>query len=140
MLPSLGDLIIYIQQKICAHEDRACHASAASLDSAHYLDIDYDAISQALVLNAFRSQSPSSRIWNEKIQNLRGSTNLEVGVLANEVPTKPEELSLGGFLTVVGEDEKPSTSILQSDLRQLLSCICLRPYLFFFSFSTPSCL
>ena len=32
---------------------------------------------------------------------------VEVGVLANEVPTEPEELKLGGWLTVVGEDEKP---------------------------------
>ena len=35
-----------------------------------------------------------------------GKKKVEVGVLANEVPTEPEELKLGGWLTVVGEDEK----------------------------------
>ena len=34
---------------------------------------------------------------------------VEVGVLAIEKATQPEELSLGGFLAVLGEDTKPST-------------------------------
>jgi len=32
---------------------------------------------------------------------------LEVGLLVPEQPEEPEELKLGGFLTVVGEDEEP---------------------------------
>jgi len=61
------------------------------------------------VLSAFWHQPPKSDTWNERIQNLEGTDRVEVGVLASEKPTEPEELALGGFLTVVGEDDKPST-------------------------------
>ncbi|MCJ1256631.1 protease B nonderepressible form [Lignoscripta atroalba] len=108
LLPSLADLITYIQQKICLRDDKICFAEATTLESADYLDIDYDTISQALVLSIFRHQSPKSASWNEQIHNHGGAVKVEVGVLANEKPTEPEELSLGGFLAVIGEDDKPS--------------------------------
>ena len=46
------------------------------------------------------------------MQISEAANRIEVGVLANETPTEPEELSLGGFLTVIGEDEKPSPQAL----------------------------
>jgi hypothetical protein len=36
---------------------------------------------------------------------------LEVGILSVESAKKPEEITLGGFLTVVGEDPKPSPTL-----------------------------
>ena len=105
--------------------------------SADHVDIDFDTISQALSISTFRHKSPEPSGWNERISsgasikikesvsvrigvnvNVGGSVKsgagrkIEVGVLANEPPTELENLSLGGFLTVVGEDEKPSTYIL----------------------------
>lgn len=111
LLPSLAELKSYVQQKICSASDLSCHAKAVALHSADYLDIDYDAISQSLVLSVFRHASPSSGIWDETLRKVVGSANIEVGILANEKPTEPERLSLGGFLTVIGEDTKPSTSL-----------------------------
>ena len=112
LLPSLADLISYIQQKICSPSDPPCHAKAATIRSADYLDIDYDTISQSLVLSVFHHASPGSGVWDESLQKVGGSANVEVGVLANEKPTEPGHLSVGGFLTVIGEDTKPSTSSL----------------------------
>lgn len=108
LLPSLAELKSYMQQKICSASDPSCYAKAATLRSVDYLDIDYDAISQSLVLSVFRHTSPDSGIWDETLQKVEGSANIEVGILANEKPTEPEQLSLGGFLTVIGEDTKPS--------------------------------
>lgn len=108
LLPSLKELVTYIQQKVCGQDD-SCKVKANALNHADYLDMDYDTISQSLVLNAFWHVSPHSDTWEDKISIRQGSTKVEVGVLANEKPTQPEELSLGGFLAILGEDAKPST-------------------------------
>ena len=108
LLPSPEGLVTYIQQKVCG-QDELCKVKAKALNHADYLDMDYDTISQSLVLNAFWHVSPHSAAWEEKISIRQGSTKVDIGILANEKPTQPEELSLGGFLTILGEDAKPST-------------------------------
>ena len=94
---------------MCANLENACYTKVADLNSVDYLDIDFDTISHALTINAFRHGAPDLGLWSEKVDNHGRQSKVEVGVLANEKPTEPEELSLGGFLTVVGEDDKPST-------------------------------
>ena len=108
LLPSLIDLVTYIQQKLCAN-DGPCKARSDTLRSADYLDVDYDTISQSFTVSASWHTSPSPGTWDERIDNRGGSVKVEVGVLANEKATRPEELSLGGYLTVLGEDKEPST-------------------------------
>lgn len=108
----MTDLATYLHQKLCPEEDESCRLRTASLRSADYLDIDYDTISQSLILSAFWHSPPLSETWDERIDNSQVSLNIEVGVLANEKPTQPEELSLGGFLAVVGQDSKPSMSLV----------------------------
>lgn len=108
----MTELTTYLHQKICPEEDdESCRLRTASLKSADYLDIDYDTISQSLVLSAFWHSSPATEAWDERIHNSQASVKVEVGVLANEKPTQPEELSLGGFLAVIGEDSKPSMQL-----------------------------
>ncbi|MCJ1466049.1 protease B nonderepressible form [Pseudocyphellaria aurata] len=106
-VPALKDLITYIQLKICPTNDEVCAGKALNLNAVDYLDIDYDAISQSLVLSAFRCEPPTPGTWNAKFQKLGYSAKIEVGVLASERATEPEELSLGGFLTTIGESDKP---------------------------------
>ncbi|KAI9766817.1 MAG: protease B nonderepressible form [Geoglossum simile] len=110
-LASLDELTTYLQQKICPSSDNACHDKASTIQSASYLDIDYDTISHALVLNAFWERAPDLGLWNDVFEVVGGKEKVEVGVLASEVPTEPEELKLGGWLTVIGEDEKPSPAL-----------------------------
>ena len=93
---------------MCAN-DGSCKARANTLILADYVDIDYDTISQSLVISAFWHSESASGRWDEQIDNRGGSVKVEVGVLAIEKATQPEELSLGGFLVVLGEDTKPST-------------------------------
>ena len=104
----MTDLATYLQHKVCPETDESCRLRAASLNSTDYLDVDYDAISQSLVLSAFWHSPPQAGVWDERITNSQASTKVEVGVLANEKPTEPEELSLAGFLAIVGEDRKLS--------------------------------
>ena len=85
-----------------------CYAYAKGLALADSVDIDFDTIAQALTISGFRHAAHDQLGWDEQISNLDGSARVEVGVLANEKATEPEELSLGGFLTILGEDEKPS--------------------------------
>lgn len=115
-LPSLSNLATYVQQKICKTSEKGCKEAASSLVSASYLDIDYDTISHALVLNAFWSSAPDNRHWTETIAAPARDESIEVGVLTHEKNPDPEDIAFGGFLTVLGQDSKPSTS------RHLLLC------------------
>jgi hypothetical protein len=51
-----------------------------------------------------------SRTWSLNLTNTN-KDRLEVGILSVETPQAQEELSLGGFLTVVGEDTSPSPTL-----------------------------
>ena len=109
LLPSLKDLVTYIQQKICATSDPSCQTQAASLLSATYVDIDFDTISHALVFNGFWDRAPDAESWTETISLRQETDHIEVGVLTSEKAVDPEDLAFSGFLTVIGKDSKPST-------------------------------
>lgn len=111
-LPSLHNLIDYIQQKLCSSDDLRCHQRASLLEFATYIDMDFDTISHALIVNAFWSHGPEQGRWVETVRAYSPTDSIEVGILNAEKATEPEELSLGGFLTVIGEDSKPSESIV----------------------------
>ena len=126
----------YIKEKVCVG-DALCTSKAKGLLYADYFDFDFDAISQSVTLSAFWHKSPSTETWTESIDNRKGSIKVELGVLANEKPTQPEELSLGGFLAVIGEDKKLSKFII-CELQGSLTNV-LRPYTLFISFSASPC-
>ena len=106
-IPSVHELATYVQQKICPQYGEACLSRTEGLDRADYIDIDFDTISQSLTISTFHKGAPDlSDGWSEHIHNYRGGAKVEVGVLSNEQPIEPEELSLSGDLIVLGEDEK----------------------------------
>ncbi|KAF2490460.1 PIG-X-domain-containing protein [Lophium mytilinum] len=107
LLPSLDDLVTYIQQSLCPKSDFNCQAKASTLGSATYVDFDYDTISHALILNAFWAREPSEGSWTESISLQKEGDTIEVGVLTSEKAVDNEDLAFSGFLTVVGEDAKP---------------------------------
>jgi hypothetical protein len=101
----------YIEQVICPKfGGKTCLDRAAKVATADYIDIDFDTISQALVITTFHSAPSGAEAWNEQIGNEGGNIQVEVGVLASmlSIDPEPESLSLGGFLTVIGEDDEPS--------------------------------
>lgn len=74
-----------------------------------YLDINHDGISNIVTIVLFWHDAPHAKgRWTETIEGSLGKDNqrVEVGLLQNEKATDPEKVSLGGYLTMVGEDEK----------------------------------
>jgi hypothetical protein len=97
----------------------ACENEAEFATHAASVDIDFDAISHTVDLSALWSadkdavsRRPGSGITDRAVVKYRESHRVEVGVLQNEPVKEVEELSLGGYLTVLGEHEKPSTLVL----------------------------
>ncbi|RDL39308.1 Uncharacterized protein BP5553_03648 [Venustampulla echinocandica] len=107
-LSNLNDLVEYITHKLCKRKDEEeCLSRVSNLQSASSLEIDFDTSSHDLTLTAFWP----SRIWNLNLSKASPEQRLEVGILSVETPNEPEELSLGGFLTVIGEHTKPSPTL-----------------------------
>ncbi|KAF2181677.1 PIG-X-domain-containing protein [Zopfia rhizophila CBS 207.26] len=116
-VPSLPNLVIYIQQKVCPASSTSCQKGASSLLSASYLDIDYDTISHALILNAYWAREPTSGTWTETISPRGKEETIEIGVLNNEKNPDPEDVAFSGFLTVLGQDTSPKPTRFQTPTR-----------------------
>ncbi|KAF8543553.1 PIG-X [Trichophaea hybrida] len=99
-LASIAAFRSYLDSLICSPNEKDCKTRTGSIDSADYIDIKFDAVSQILVANTFWSQP--EKPWRETVRPTEGYKNIEVGVLGNEKPMDVESLTLGGFLHVVG--------------------------------------
>jgi hypothetical protein len=106
---------VHVLERLCASKPPglfACKDQVQELENASYIDIDFDAISHAFVFTAFWNPDrlkilPGQRD-NRSIHKVKPEDTIEVGVLQSEKATEPEELSLGGYLTVIGENDHPS--------------------------------
>lgn len=105
-LPSIAALPSYLAGLLCTGNPSSedCKARVASIESADYVDIKYDAVSQTLTANVFWSQPQQP--WQETVRPMEGHGNIEVGVLGNEKPMDDESLTLAGVLHVVGKGDK----------------------------------
>lgn len=108
-LPSLAHASKYLSQKICQPSDQQCLNTAAALSDAQSLDVDFDAISSTVIISAYWNKHMDDGPWTETIkQEELKSDRIEVAILNAEEASSSEDIKLGGWLTVVGEDTKPS--------------------------------
>lgn len=117
-LSDLTHLTGYLQLGVCAaitstEERAACAQHTTSLKDAASIDIDYDAISHALTITAVWNRPEVKDEGRSKrspltVSQVSSSDRVEVGILSQDTADEPEELKLGGWLTVLGEDKKPS--------------------------------
>jgi hypothetical protein len=111
-LDELSSVIGMLQQRLCGTNEY-CKDVGRQFSSANYLDIDYDTISHAVVLTAgwpsAENEAREKETWNEAITLPSKDATVEIGVLSNEANTDPEDIQFGGFLTVLGQDDRPST-------------------------------
>ncbi|KAH6719600.1 PIG-X [Leptodontidium sp. MPI-SDFR-AT-0119] len=118
-LPNLLDFTSYLTHKLCpsrsATTDPTCLPRVQALSSASTLEIDFDTISHALTLTAYFPPSTQSLSLSKPV--LAPSSRMEIGILSVEKPKEVEELSLGGFLTVLGENTKPSPTLFSFPAR-----------------------
>jgi hypothetical protein len=116
-LPSIRDAATVLGSRFCRSKSSGCLNVALSLSTATYLDIDYDTISRALVLNAGYPSPPSSTGWSETLIRTPASGTFEIGVLHHEPNPDPEDIGFGGFLTVLGQDSVPKATRFQTPTR-----------------------
>jgi hypothetical protein len=103
-------LVNYILERLSGTSSERLDDAVLSLIEASYIDIDYDAISHTVVLNAFWEKAQDYRSWTETTSLSTKDETIEIGVLSHEPNPDPEAIAFAGFLTVLGQDTKPSTS------------------------------
>lgn len=91
----------------------------ADASDAVYVDYDYDVINHAVTIAIVSAPIDSTKAGDgaARVHKLSPDDRLEVGILSPEKPDEPEELKLGGYLTVVGEDEKPGPTMFSFPAR-----------------------
>ncbi|PWY85800.1 protein pbn1, partial [Aspergillus sclerotioniger CBS 115572] len=93
----------YITKSIC-RGNGPC--ATAGWDQADSIDLDYDAVSNTLVVSGYWSQPDSAKGWTEEIRAPGNDRDrVEVGLLGTEKAVEAEEIKMGGLLGVVGVDE-----------------------------------
>ncbi|KAL5360364.1 PIG-X [Aspergillus floccosus] len=137
-LPSLQNLVTYLQHKACASTDEDCVRRVAELLTADSIDVNYDTISHALTISGYWSRTPSKG-WTEEVRaRAAGKDQIEVGLLGTEKAIEPEEIQMGGVLAVVGKEDELSR--LHFSFRHFVGgksqanyiCVSLEPTLFSF--------
>jgi hypothetical protein len=134
LLPTLKDLTNYLTTHVCISSK--CNTAAKSLLSASYLEIDYTATSPVSI-TAYWHESATGGKWNEII-DYHEHERCEVGLLSEERRLEDAEIGdvrMGGWLTVVGGDKKPSM-LLRCDF---LCFLFLFDYTMIFTTAVVSC-
>jgi hypothetical protein len=113
-LPSIDRFVAFLRHSICDLTNIQCADSISYVSLADSVAIDYDATADTITLSTFWSQPHSEAAWTEDIGVIGSSGKVEVGILSNEKAIDAEDLTLGGYLAVVGQDSKLSTSVVSS--------------------------
>ncbi|KAF2823982.1 PIG-X-domain-containing protein [Ophiobolus disseminans] len=115
--PSIRDIALRLSDQICGGYDDACEILITELASASYIDIDYDTITRAVVINAGWPSGRGGGAWTETVYRYRNKGTVEIGVLTHEPNPDPEDIQFGGFLTVLGQDSSPKPTRFQTPAR-----------------------
>lgn len=114
---------VHVLERLCASKPadlHACKEQVQELENASYIDIDFDAIGHAFVFTAFWNPDRLKILPGQRdkrpIKKVKPEDTIEVGVLQSEKATEPEELSLGGYLTVIGETDHPSINFQATNI------------------------
>lgn len=102
----LQQLHKYLSGVLCiGSKGRECERQLAPLERAVYVDVDYDAVAQTLVSNAFWAED-AERPWDETItQRKKDDTNIEIGILGQQSPMEEESFTMAGFVYTIGESK-----------------------------------
>ncbi|OJJ48896.1 hypothetical protein ASPZODRAFT_139850 [Penicilliopsis zonata CBS 506.65] len=129
LLPSLDHFVDYIQRKICGESSGdECRTRSHSLLSADSVDVDYDSILHTLTITGH--WSPPEGGWTETLGG--EGRNVEIGLLGVESSNEPEEVKVGGFLAVLGQDDKLSMISTLGKRERWLKARWIEPTLFSF--------
>ncbi len=103
----------------------ACNSVIQNIDHASHVHVDFDAKSQTVMLSVywsageFKYNDAETQHASNIYRKASPQDRLELGVLQAEEAKEPGEMTLGGFLTVMGEDDRPSEDHIHSLSRRL---------------------
>ncbi|KAI4935588.1 uncharacterized protein J4E92_002879 [Alternaria infectoria] len=111
-LDDIDQVRSFFQQKFCKKYGKShCLDAIDGFAQSDYIDVDYDTISRSVVLTAESSNAGSTNEGRtETIRLPSKEATVEIGVLSLEGNADPEDVQFGGFLTVLGQDDKPNRS------------------------------
>ncbi|CAD6502372.1 BgTH12-04964 [Blumeria graminis f. sp. triticale] len=110
-LSSIAKFEEYLQNIVCSRLppsfSEECSKRLSSLISATYLDISFTGSSQSLSISSFAPTSAKSLFlqFSEEL-SIKYKTRHEIGFLTSSKANKPEDISISGFLTVIGDNKK----------------------------------
>jgi hypothetical protein len=109
-LGNIDSMTGHFQSLLCREKrGKWCMDITKEFMTSRYIDVDYDTISRAVVLTAgWPSANKKGEGWTEEIGLASKDATVEIGVLSLEGNADPEDIQFGGFLTVLGHDERPS--------------------------------
>ncbi|OBT49640.1 hypothetical protein VE04_10037, partial [Pseudogymnoascus sp. 24MN13] len=95
-------------RRICA--STSCLARISEGATAASIDLDYTSTTGLASLTTSWSRRTGPSFAISKISH---TDRVELGILSNEKPIRPDDLNMSGFLTVLGESEKPAPTMFQ---------------------------
>lgn len=93
--------------------DQSCKDQIERSSNAAYIDLDFDTITHTVSVTSFWEP----QTWDADIGKMGLKHRVEVGIISNEKPLQLGELNMSGFLTVIGENEKPSPTMFSFPAR-----------------------
>lgn len=128
-LESLAPLIAYAQSTLCppssssSEDEASCAVRVGRAATASSLDLSYDTISHALKATATWAHQPQA-LAVAAPPGVARAHRVEVGVLAGSAGgdhpgavVEPHEIGMGGVLTVLSQDKKPSPVVFKFPAR-----------------------
>ncbi|OBT84420.1 hypothetical protein VE02_07110 [Pseudogymnoascus sp. 03VT05] len=95
-------------KRICS--STSCLTRISEGVTAASIDLDFTSSSNTAIITT----SWSPRTWpSVAISKISHTDRVELGILSNEKPIRPDDLNMSGFLTVLGESEKPAPTMFQ---------------------------
>ncbi|OBT78759.1 hypothetical protein VF21_02615 [Pseudogymnoascus sp. 05NY08] len=95
-------------KRICG--STSCLTRISEASTAASIDLDFTSSSNTATITT----SWTPRTWpSVAISKISHTDRVELGILSNEKPIRPDDLNMSGFLTVLGESEKPAPTMFQ---------------------------
>ncbi|KAM5456340.1 protease B nonderepressible form [Microsporum audouinii] len=117
LLPSLHQLLTFLDRYIC-QENVECRNHVALIALASSLDIDYNDSTGHLMVAGYWPESPDKDGWTEVIDQPKyDGDRVEIGILAEQTPLKPEEVRVGGMLADVGRKAELTPTLFSFNSR-----------------------
>lgn len=112
------DIIELVKGSFCTTKSQFCSERLEDIDTISALTLDYSSnANEVLITATWPLQSRKDVVRKVSVDH-----RVEVGILAREENSDTEKIGLGGWLTVLGQDDRPSMLLSDSDEFYELMC------------------